>query len=99
MLQSQMRNYIQILSLFELPTKSLVIDPITLTFQRNVNASWYALIKRHAILFIVHTRSHNFGISLGGVVNLFKLHLKVPRSVQWDSIRRLCRPLKELKWL
>jgi hypothetical protein len=30
---------------------SLVIGPITPTLQHNVNSSWHALIKRHAIMF------------------------------------------------
>ena len=32
--------------------KCLVIGPVCLTFQHNVNSSWHALIKPHAILFI-----------------------------------------------
>jgi hypothetical protein len=37
--------------LLKFPTKSLIIGPITPTLQHNVNSSWHALIKHHAIMF------------------------------------------------
>ena len=38
--------------LFKLPTKALVIGLVIPTLQHNVNSSWHALIKRHAIMLI-----------------------------------------------
>ena len=49
----QMRNYIQIFSLVQVAYNLfLVIGLVIPTLQHNVNSLWYALIKRHAILFI-----------------------------------------------
>ena len=38
------------LVLFKLLTKSLVIGSISPTLQHNINSSWQAFIKRHAIM-------------------------------------------------
>lgn len=44
-----MRNYTQILNLFKLRIKSLVIGLIIPTLQHIVNSLWHAIIKRHIL--------------------------------------------------
>ena len=90
--------------LFKLPTKSLVFGPIAPTLGHNVNCLWHAFIKHHAILFIeigihwTHTLPQILGTSWCHkfIQMLFEKCLGVFNGIQ---IWRLCKPLKELKWL
>ena len=89
----------------KLPKKSLVICPITPTLQHNVNSLWHPLIKCHAIIFIeigIHW-THMLAESLDTSWRCHKFvqapSQKCPKVLNGIQIRRLCRPLKELKWL
>ena len=90
--------------LFKLPTKSLVIGSVP-TLQHNVNSSWNALIKCHAIMFTeigIHW-THTLPQFLDTFWRCCKFVQapfdKCPEVFNEIQVRRLCMPLKELKWL
>ena len=73
--------------LFKLPTKSLVIGPVSHILHHNVNSSWHALIKCHAIMFTevgIHS-THTFPQFLDTSWIHQSAIWEVPRSVQWNS--------------
>jgi hypothetical protein len=91
--------------LSKLLTKSLLISPITPTLQHNVNSSWHALIKRHANLFTeigihwTHTLPQFLDTSWRCREFVYMPFKKCPKVFNGIQNRRLCRPLKEMKWL
>ena len=105
MLQSQMRNYIQILSFVQVAYKILEIGPVNPILQHNVNSSWHALLKRHAIMFVeigIHW-TYTLPQFLDTFWRCCKFvqvpFEKCPQVFNGIQIQRLCVPLKGLKWL